>query len=100
MHAPSKPPVAWRLLIIGLTTWSLVMIVPDLYRVVVPLASAGFEADNDGRIYDVRGAFARETDSPAWKAGLRAGDRLDLQTMRCGPHHMVCANLVSVLGGM
>jgi hypothetical protein len=100
MHEPRTPPVAWRILIIGLTTWSLVMIVPDLYRVVVPLASAGFEADNDGRIYDVRGAFARETDSPAWKAGLRVGDRLDLQAMRCGPHRMACANLVSVLGGM
>jgi hypothetical protein len=90
-----------RILLIGLTAWALLMIAPDLYRVVDPLASAGFAADNDGRIYDVRGPFAQETDSPAWNAGLRVGDRLDLTAMRClPPRGDVCATLLSVLGGM
>src|SRR5260221_4704929 len=73
------------LLLIGLTAWALLMIAPDLYRVVDPLASAGFAADNDGRIYDVRGPFPQEADSPAWKAGLRVGDRIDLTAMRLCP---------------
>lgn len=76
------------------------MIVPDFYRVIAPLASAGFAADNDGRIYDVRGVFARDSDSPAWHAGLRVGDRLDLQAMGCVPGATMCASLLSVLGGM
>ena len=76
------------------------MVTPDLYRVVSPLDSAGFAADNDGRIYDVHGAFARDSDSPAWNAGLRVGDRLDLRAMRCTPHGTMCASLLSVLGGM
>src|SRR5260221_4760909 len=89
------------LLLIGLTAWALLMIAPDLYRVVDPLASAGFAADNDGRIYDVRGPFPQEADSPAWKAGLRVGDRIDLTAMRCVPARgAACASLLSVLGGM
>jgi hypothetical protein len=90
-----------RILLIGLAAWALLMIAPDLYRVVDPLASAGFAADNDGRIYDVRGPFAQEADSPAWNAGLRVGDRIDLMGMRCAPPRgAACATLLSVLGGM
>ncbi len=93
--------LAGRTLLIGLTAWALLMIAPDLYRVVDPLGSGGFAADNDGRIYDVRGPFAQETDSPAWNAGLRVGDRLDLMAMRCvAPRGDACATLLSVLGGM
>ncbi len=90
-----------RIAIVALTAWGLLMIVPDLSRVVRPLASAGFAADNDGRIYDVRGPFAREQDSPAWKAGLRVGDQIDFAAMQCGPPRpRGCTNLLSVLGGM
>ena len=39
-----------RILLIVLLSWGLLMIVPDLRRVVQPLASYGFIADNDGRI--------------------------------------------------
>ena len=93
--------LAGRILLIGLTAWALLIIAPDLYRVVDPLASAGFAADNDGRIYDVRGPFAQEADSPAWNAGLRVGDRIDLMGMRCvPPRGDACATLLSVLGGM
>jgi len=101
MRTSHKPRLVWRVLIVGLTAWSLLMIVPDLYRVATPLDSAGFAADNDGRIYDVRGPFPRDTDSPAWNAGLRIGDRLDLRAMRCAPPRgEACSNLLSVLGGM
>jgi hypothetical protein len=93
--------LAGRIVLIGLTAWALLMIVPDLYRVVDPLASAGFAADNDGRIYDVRGPFGTDEDSPAWNAGLRVGDRLDLMAMRCvPPRGPACASLLSVIGDM
>ena len=45
------------------------MIVPDLARLVRPLGSFGFYANNDGLIYDVTGPFTDRTASPAWKAG-------------------------------
>src|SRR5437764_155884 len=92
---------AARALLIGLTFWGLLMIVPDLYRVVDPLASTGLAADNNGQIYDVRGPFDREADSPAWNAGLRVGDRLDLEAMHClPPSGAACTDLLSVVGGM
>ena len=56
-----------RILLIVLLAWALVMIVPDVLRVVQPLGSFGFYADNDGAIYDVTGPFDAESDSPAWK---------------------------------
>ena len=46
------------------------MIVPDVLRVVQPLDSFGFYADNDGLIYGVTGPFDAESDSPAWKAAF------------------------------
>jgi hypothetical protein len=77
------------------------MIVPDLSRVLVPLASAGFAADNDGRVYDVTGPFGRPAESPAWNAGLRVRDQIDLRAMRCAPPRgPACADLIAVLGGM
>jgi hypothetical protein len=100
MRTPRTPLLASRILIIALTTWSVVMTAPDLARVFTPLASAGFAADNDGRVYDVRGTFDGERDSPAWEAGLRVGDRLDLNAMRCAPHGPMCTSLISVVGGM
>lgn len=89
-----------RLLLIVLLAWALVMIVPDLLRVVQPLGSFGFYADNDGVIYDVTGPFDREQDSPAWNAGIREGDKLALSKLHCYPYDRVtCANALMVLGG-
>jgi hypothetical protein len=89
-----------RILLIVLLAWALAMIVPDLLRVALPLASYGFLADNDGRIYDVIGAFDEETASPAWKAGLRIGGRLDLAQLQCYPYNAEsCGNALAVLGG-
>jgi hypothetical protein len=76
------------------------MIVPDFHRVIQPLASTGFAVDNDGWIYDVTGPFPQD-DSPAWQAGLRQGDRLDLRTMECStPESRECMDLLAVLGGL
>ncbi len=89
-----------RLLLIVLLTWALAMIVPDVWRVVQPLASYGLSADNDGLIYDAQGAFDRPEDSPAWRAGIREGDRLDLASLDCFPYQgAACANSLAVLGG-
>ena len=49
-----------RILVILLALWGLAMIAPDLVRVVHPLGSFGFYADNDGLIYSVSGPFADE----------------------------------------
>ncbi|WP_045835922.1 hypothetical protein [Hyphomicrobium sp. 99] len=89
-----------RLLFLGLLIWALAMIVPDFARVVRPLGSFGFYADSDGFIYDVAGPFESEAQSPAWKAGVRAGDHLDFSRMRCVPYDAyVCASTIAAVGG-
>ncbi len=90
-----------RLVLLLLTLYAIAMIVPDLLRVVHPLGSFGLAVDGDGRIYDVRGPFKSEQDSPAWRAGLRAGDRLDLAAMSCASVNSIgCASLLSQWGGV
>jgi len=90
-----------RLLLIGLTLWGLAMIVPDLLRVAEPLGSFGFFANNDGLIYDANGPFDDNASSPAWRAGIRVGDRLDLEKMRCGLHEIEkCHGALAALGGV
>ena len=89
-----------RVALLLLTVYALAMIAPDLLRVVRPLGSFGLSMDGDGRIYDVQGPFENEQASPAWHAGLRAGDQLDLAAMRCAPvDTSVCASLLSQWGG-
>jgi hypothetical protein len=89
-----------RIVLTAVTFWGLLMIVPDFHRLIQPLASTGFEADNDGWIYDVTGPFAQD-DSPAWQAGVRQGDRLDLPAMACSTlENRGCMDLVAVLGGL
>jgi hypothetical protein len=90
-----------RILLVVLLTWALLMIVPDLWRVVQPLGSFGFYADNDGIIYNVTGPFDDQTASPAWHAGIREGDRLDLSKMRCFPYDAAtCGSVLAALGGI
>jgi hypothetical protein len=92
---------AGRLLLIVLAAWGLLMIVPELIRVVQPLGALGFFANNDGLIYDATGPFDDEASSPAWRAGIRAGDRIDLNRMRCLPgEHARCRDALTVLGGI
>jgi len=74
-----------RVLLALLTLYALAMILPDFARIVRPLGSFGLTTNADGLIYDVQGPFAAEKESPAWRAGLRVGDHLDLEGMRCVP---------------
>ena len=89
-----------RALLVALTFWALAMIIPDFYRLYQPLGSFGFYANNDGIITDVQGPFLQQADSPAFQAGLRVGDRLDLEQMRCTPINTLrCASAMAALGG-
>src|ERR1700719_4106132 len=92
---------ASRVLLVAITIWALAMIIPDLYRLIQPLGSFGFYANNDGLITDVQGPFPDKAASPAFQAGLRPGDRLDLAQMRCIPiHTLKCASALAALGGL
>src|SRR5258708_16573284 len=87
MSDPKGAGLDGRVVLLLLTVYALAMIAPDVLRVVRPLGSLGMAMDGDGRIYDVRGPFENEQESPAWHAGLPAGDRLDLPAMGCAPLH-------------
>jgi hypothetical protein len=90
-----------RLILLVLTVWALAMILPALYRLGAPLAAFGVTANNDGVIIDVVAPFATAEESPAARAGLVRGDRIDLNRMRCNaPRSVACASLVAVLGGL
>ncbi len=89
------------ILLLALTLWALAMVVPDLYRLVQPLGSFGFYANNDGLVTDVRGPFPNDAASPAFQAGVRPGDRLDLTQMRCIQlRTLTCSSAMAALGGM
>ncbi|HZP08856.1 hypothetical protein [Methyloceanibacter sp.] len=90
-----------RILVMLLALWGLAMIVPDLVRVVQPLGSFGFYANNDGLIYSVSGPFEDEQSSPAWRAGVRVGDRIDLERLDCRPPDIAsCGPALTALGGL
>ena len=90
-----------RVVLALLTLYALALIVPDFARIVRPLGSFGLATDADGRVYDVQGPFATEDESPASRAGVRVGDRLDLRAMRCLPVDTeVCASALALWGGV
>jgi hypothetical protein len=90
-----------RVVLILLTLYGLVTIAPDFLRVFDPLASFGLTVNADGRVYDVIGPFGSEENSPAWAAGVRAGDHLDLDAMRCLPIDTeLCATALILWGGV
>jgi hypothetical protein len=89
-----------RILLALLTLYALTMIAPDLYRVVRPLSAFGLATNADGLVYDVQARFSEDDESPAWRAGLRPGDRLDLEAMRCYPvDTILCATNLALWGG-
>ncbi len=89
-----------RILLALLTLYALTMIAPDFVRIARPLGAFGMATNADGLIYDVRGQFFADEDSPAWRAGLRPGDRLDLHGMRCVPVDTeICATNLALWGG-
>ncbi len=89
-----------RIALALLLAWGLAMIVPDFRRVWDPLASVGFYANSDGLIYDDNGPFAHNEQSPSWRLGIREGDQLDIEAMRCqGEASPACGYVLAVLGG-
>ncbi len=95
------PKIASRIFLALFTLWALAMVVPDLHRFYRPLGSFGLYADNNGLVTDVHGPFRQEQDSPAFEAGIRPGDRMDLAKMRCIPVATNrCASALAVLGGL
>ena len=89
-----------RILLALLTLYALAMIAPDLTRIVRPLGGFGMVTNADGLIYDVRAQFLADEDLPAWRAGLRPGDRLDIAAMRCVPIDTeICATTLALWGG-
>ena len=93
--------VGGRILLALLTLYAIAIIAPDFYRIGHPLGSFGLNSNGDGLIYDVQGPFVAETESPAWQAGIRPGDRLDLAAMRCIPVNTdLCASMLALWGGL
>src|SRR6202790_3098502 len=93
--------IVGRIVLVAFTLWALAMVVPDLYRLHHPLGSFGFYANNDGLVTDIQGPFPNLDASPAFAAGLRPGDRLDLAQMRCVPiNTLKCASTMAALGGL
>jgi hypothetical protein len=90
-----------RRILVLLTLYAVAMIAPDFIRILRPLGSVGVTSDANGLIFDVQGPFASESDSPAWQAGLRPGDRLDLERMRCTEiDSKFCATALALWGGV
>ena len=90
-----------RVAVVVLVIYTLLTVIPDLGRLVQPLGSAGLSTDNDGLITDVAAPFATQENSPAWRAGLRVGDRLDLATMNCWTLSSDrCHDTLAVLAGL
>ena len=101
MSEQSGPSLGGRILLALLTFYALAMIAPDFARLARPLGSFGVAANADGLIYDVQSPFPTEEESPAWRAGLRVGDRLDLARMRCVPIDTeLCASNLALWGGV
>ena len=101
MSERNGPRLGGRILLVLLTFYALAVIAPDFARLAWPLGSFGLATNADGLIYDTQSPFANEEDSPAWRAGLRVGDHLDLAAMRCVPVDTeVCATNLALWGGV
>ena len=80
--------------------WGLFMIVPDVLRVVQPLSSFGFYANNDGLIYDVSGPFNDKIGIAGLERRHPGRRRLDLTRIRCSFKDRTCGDALAVLGGV
>jgi hypothetical protein len=93
--------VLGRVVLALMTLYALGLIVPDFLRIARPLGSFGLATNADGLVYDALGPFADEERSPAFRAGVRVGDRLDLKAMRCLPVDTEpCATNLALWGGV
>lgn len=81
-----------------LAVWALATTLPDLARIAGPLGSYGLSVDNDGLVLDVQHPFDTTAESPAARAGILPGDRLDLSRMHCrNPLSVGCVGVIAVL---
>jgi len=83
-----------RAVVLVLCAWALLVVLPDTIRLVRPLGTLGFSADNDGVVSSV------ESGGPAERAGVRTGDRIALDRMSCLRSRAECKQLLFVFGGM
>jgi hypothetical protein len=101
MSERSRQRLGGRVLLALLTLYAVGMLAPDFVRLARPLGSFGLATNADGLIYDVQSPFTTEEESPAWQAGLRVGDLLDLAAMRCAPVDTeLCASTLALWGGV
>ena len=85
---------------IGLAIWGLAVILPSIIQDVRPLAAFGLVSDNDGVLIDVVQPFEQAGQSPAARAALVPGDRIDLSRANCiPPGGEGCASIIPLLGG-
>ena len=85
-YRTSLPPMfRSRILVTVLALWGLAMIVPDLVRVMNPLGSFGFYADNDGLIYSISGPFEEGQPRPHGRraCGSETGSTSTGLAVRC-----------------
>jgi hypothetical protein len=84
-----------------LACWAWAFSVPELYRVASALASLGLTVNSNGVIVDVVTPFNSAAQSPAARAGLRPGDKIDIRQMPClPPDTKTCSSLLSVMGDL
>src|ERR1700680_4668289 len=75
---PSEQPgfsIGRLLLVLLVGLWMLSVVLPSIARLWSPLGTFGYAVDSDGRVTSV------STGLPADRAGLRAGDVLDLRAV-------------------
>jgi hypothetical protein len=87
--SPRPPSTPERALIVALALYAVAVVGPDTLRPLLqgdlaellpwyPIATVGFEADNDGNV------IAVDEDGPAYEAGLRPGQHIDLAFRTAG----------------
>jgi hypothetical protein len=85
--SPRTPSGAEKALIVALLLYAVAVVGPDTFRPLFhdgakstmrwyPIATVGFEADNNGKVISV------EEDGPADRVGLRPDDQIDLGSVQ------------------
>src|SRR5437588_1657620 len=84
-----------QIVVIILTCWALLVVVPDSIQLFHRMGTIGLTADNDGKI--------TASDNPAKQKNIVAGDHIDLSAMRClVSWHLTaaCKDMMAIFGGM
>lgn len=85
-----------KIVVLVLCVYGAVIIAPDFVRVVGPIGTLGFTADNDGFVGSVDRSVLDVRHS-----GLRTGDRVDLSQMNCfALDSQRCKDTLAMYGGL